>query len=1696
MLSGPANLLLLLLYFLANFLVRRPFKIPLVLNLHLAPYYLIFTQLFKYSHPLEKPGKIKIYTLCALLVVYAMAMLLFPGGRILFTIGLIVAILHVLVPKHFYRSLLVLLALLLISMLLVQTTLVQNWLVGRASARLSKELGTHVSIKHVDFSFFNKLALEGAYIQDKNKDTLLYAGKIKVNITDWFFMRDKAVLEYIGLEDATIQLHRTDSVWNFQFLADYFSGSPDTARKKSIELGLKKLELKNIHFLKRDGWRGEDMGLYLTSLNVDARTIDLNKKLVDIKSISIVEPVFSVYNYEAMRKVKPPSAYRNPTDTALYWNTAGWQMKADNVSIVNGAFKDEKKSDRAAYYYFDAQHIQFTKINAAFKNVAWLKDTISGLANLSAKERSGFEIKSLKANMKWQPRGMEFSNLDIHTNKSHLTNYFVMRYNNFDDMPDFIEKVHMQGVFKNALIHSDDIAYFAPELASWKKEISITGALHGTVADLNGKGIVLKAGSSTTLNGDIALKGLPDMDKTFIDFKSNDFRTTYADVLTVAPKLKTVDEPRLDRLKFIHFKGNFTGYIRDFVTNGTIETGLGTVVADVNMKFPVKSTPTYTGKISSAGFNLGDLVDYDNLGNIAFNVNVKGSSFKVSDIQAKLDGTVSNLDFNNYNYKNIKVNGTLAKRLFNGELHADDANLGLSLNGLVDFSKTDPRFNFFATIDKANLKRLKLYKDDIDINGNLRFDFTGDNIDDFLGTAKIYDASIFKNGQRISFDSLTIDSKKAGSSKSILIHSNEFDAALAGEYSIHELPAAFEIFLNRYYPSYFKPSSKKITNENFSFVISTRKIDDYLDLVDKNLKGFNNSNVSGRINSKESLFNLDADVPQFSYKDISFSNTNVQGRGNLDSLGIALSVGDVFVNDSLHFPGTKVSIRSADDISKINITTSANQTLNSADISGRFQTKSNGFSVVFDPSAFDINGKRWIIDKNGELTLTRDIVTTEGLKIYSGDQEVLVTSHLSETGRGTDLGIDLKKINIGDFAPFFVKSNRLEGLLTGTVTINDPFGNMNVDVNANAEQFRLDDDSIGKLQLSTGYSKASGRVAIVTISENKNYNFDINGFINTADSTGMGIDITSRFKEKTNIHLLQRYVSGIFSNLDGFAAGDLRVVGKGKNLKYLGDLTVTDASLTVDYTKCTYHIPKATVKMQEDGIDFGSFQIKDELNNTADVQNGKLYHNNFKDMAFDFRIKTNRLLLLNTSNIDNKQFYGRAIGKATFTLKGPQEDMQMDIQGEPTDSSVISLPIGSSRINGEADFLTWKVYGKEMKETSKAKVENNLTVNLRMTANKLAKINVILDEAAGDQISAVGHGVLNMSAGTNSNLTLGGRFDIDKGDYTFTFQSIKRKFKLREGESNFIKWTDDPYDADINVVAEYTAPNVRFSDLGTNNNPTLSALNSNVKNYVGDVLVKTTITGKLKHLDFKFDIELPPNSSLANNPDATQLLYIIERDENERNKQSSLLIVANSFGPLSSSSNVLNPGKIAFEGIFLNSISGFVSNQLSNVFSRKLQTLFKDPNFRVNIYASAYSGTALTDVAAQSQFLPDRVNTMVSINKSYFNERLTFIVGSALDFGVNNTSANATNNFQFLPDVTAQLKLTSDGKILFNLFYRENRSYLTSLTGKQSRSGASISYRKEFESISDLFRKKKLKELKPPPPAVIDSTRVVTSANP
>jgi hypothetical protein len=145
--------------------------------------------------------------------------------------------------------LLSLLILVCLTLAFVQTEWGQNWLAKKATTRLSRDLQSRISIKHISIGFFNKLNLEGVLVEDQKQDTLLYAGIVQVRITDWFFLKDEAVLHYIGLENAVINLTRTDSVWNYKYLEDYFA-TPSLPQKKEagIRFNLKEVVLNNVAF--------------------------------------------------------------------------------------------------------------------------------------------------------------------------------------------------------------------------------------------------------------------------------------------------------------------------------------------------------------------------------------------------------------------------------------------------------------------------------------------------------------------------------------------------------------------------------------------------------------------------------------------------------------------------------------------------------------------------------------------------------------------------------------------------------------------------------------------------------------------------------------------------------------------------------------------------------------------------------------------------------------------------------------------------------------------------------------------------------------------------------------------------------------------------------------------------------------------------------------------------------------------------------------------------------------------------------------------------------------------------------------------------------------------------------------------------------------------------------------------------------
>src|SRR3954454_7918367 len=80
-------------------------------------------------------------------------------------------------------TILVLLLLFVSIVLLIQTAPVQNYIRGKAVTWLEKKLKTRVAVDKIYVGFPKDVVLEGIYVEDRQKDTLISAGKIKVDIS-------------------------------------------------------------------------------------------------------------------------------------------------------------------------------------------------------------------------------------------------------------------------------------------------------------------------------------------------------------------------------------------------------------------------------------------------------------------------------------------------------------------------------------------------------------------------------------------------------------------------------------------------------------------------------------------------------------------------------------------------------------------------------------------------------------------------------------------------------------------------------------------------------------------------------------------------------------------------------------------------------------------------------------------------------------------------------------------------------------------------------------------------------------------------------------------------------------------------------------------------------------------------------------------------------------------------------------------------------------------------------------------------------------------------------------------------------------------------------------------------------------------------------------------------------------------------
>ena len=95
--------------------------------------------------------------------------------------------------------------------LLLDIPAVQNYAVHRAACFVSRKLETTVSIDRVDIGIFSKVRVKGFYVEDYQRDTLLYVGKLDAFITSFGIFGGDRRCEALPAADARRgDEHQTD----------------------------------------------------------------------------------------------------------------------------------------------------------------------------------------------------------------------------------------------------------------------------------------------------------------------------------------------------------------------------------------------------------------------------------------------------------------------------------------------------------------------------------------------------------------------------------------------------------------------------------------------------------------------------------------------------------------------------------------------------------------------------------------------------------------------------------------------------------------------------------------------------------------------------------------------------------------------------------------------------------------------------------------------------------------------------------------------------------------------------------------------------------------------------------------------------------------------------------------------------------------------------------------------------------------------------------------------------------------------------------------------------------------------------------------------------------------------------------------------------------------------------------------------
>ncbi|MCZ4224627.1 translocation/assembly module TamB domain-containing protein [Pedobacter rhodius] len=1475
-------------------------------------------------------------------------------------------------------------------------------------------------------------------------DVKLYLGAFKTKLKTFDLANQHYVIRDLTLNNTSLKYLQQKPLTQ---LVQHLTNSIDSSQKEAWKLPL--IEVENFAFSNVKV--NYDDQVSTTKAVADVNELGLVNLKVDLTNskYTVDDAKLNKSNILFAFKPAPSNDLKKVKDTVVpQKSTLGLIIK--NISLADNNVQFDNLGAKAAPKGMDFNHLKISGLTFGAGDVSYGAEGIkANVKNGSLKEKSGFALNELRGNAVYNDKQIKLTNFVLKTPNTSIENATELNFTSMDDLTKHPEKVKLALNFKNTTIGLKDAGYFSDAIpANYRNEkIKLNADVYGYLNNLNIPRLQISGLKNTQIDISGTAKGLPDINKTFLDLNIKKLYVTKADILVAVPKKSL--PPSIELPNVINAKGKFTGSLTDFNTNMNIQTDMGGAILTASMKGP-KGRESYKANINLNNFNVGRLLKMQpKLGRVSVKADVAGTGLDPKKINAKFNAKVLSAYYNKYTYRNLSLAGNYSNQNIIIKSSMPDSNANFALDAKVNMAGKYPAVKANLNLKQVDLQALNFSPTVLSAAGVVKVDLATADADYLNGSVDITGLQLVKDAQRINVDTISLNAKTTETSNELTLKSEILSAKVDGKYQLTKVSNAIINEINKYYAF---GEVTKIPDQRLRFFVKVYDSKLLKQFVPE-LTVFKTSQFYGLIDTEKDSLQIKGNFPQVVYGDFKVDTTVLNINNDNNKLAYSLTVKGL-QSPSVSLFNTEVSGDAANNNLGVNIFLRDRQLKNKYVIGGTFQSINKDFKFSLDPQKLLLDYQKWVVSQDNYIQFGASGILVNQFEISNSGQSLSINSN--PTQPNAPLNVAFKDFQLETLTKFAETDTTLVGgRLNGTANVKDLASTPKFEANLTIDQLRYQKDQLGTLRLAVNNNTQNAfevNVALTGVHELR-----VNGFYYTAPQSALDLTVNIDKIEMKNIESLSQ---GQLKNGTGTLTGALSVKGALTAPKILGDLTFNNAGINVAYVNSYFRMPNEKISFTNEGISFNNFTLIDSLNQKATI-NGKILTTDFKNYRFGLDIRMNNFRAINSTAANNEMIYGTVFLTSNIKVRGDlnQPDVNMSLKVNKGTKFFFALPANDPSIidqEGIVQFIDADAppfngqRALKVDSVSKSPIKGiNLVANV--TIDPEAELNVVVDPSNGDALKVRGDANLNATMDPSGKISLTGRYEISDGSYNLSVGPLgKKEFKLVKGST--IIWTGEPTTANVNLTALYE---VNAAPIDLINDPS----NVQAKTKL-PFQVYLMMKGELLKPIISFKLDLPENERGALSGIVYTRLLNVNRDESELNKQVFALLALNRFianNPFQS----LAGGGGGVSTLARSSVSKLLTEQLNNLTSDLIQGV--DLNFGVNSSEDYSTGS-----------LQQKTDLEVGLSKKLLNDRLTVTVGSS--FALEGPQAPGEKSTDIAGNVNVEYALSADGRYRLRAYRRNQNDVI--VQGQIIETGLGFTLVVDYNKFKEIFQKKRIRRIR------------------